>query len=84
MVMSSMSRERKKPSERGAGRIQRSKSGGAVKGKIPKAGGYNRTNHETGITVSKMGKDKPKKYKGEKAYLSKSIASKGMGNGKST
>jgi hypothetical protein len=47
-----------KPSSRGPGRIQRSKSGGAVKGKIPHAGGSNKTNFETGVTSIKYGKEK--------------------------
>ena len=44
-----------KGSSRGAGKIHRSKSGGAVKGKIPHPGGSNKTNHMTGITTMKHG-----------------------------
>jgi hypothetical protein len=54
--MSNMSRER-----RGPGKIERSKSGGAVRGRIPKAGGSNKTNFETGISTTVYGKDKAKK-----------------------
>ena len=43
---------------RGMGYPERSKSGGAVKGRIPKAGGHNSRNFVTGVGVSKAGKDK--------------------------
>ena len=49
---------------RGPGHIKRSKSGGAVKGKIPHAGGMNRTNHVTGVSMMIWGKDKSSKPKG--------------------
>jgi hypothetical protein len=52
----------RKIGQRGPGRIQRSKSGGSVKGKIPHPGGSNKTNHETGVNVTRYGtKKKPVK-----------------------
>jgi hypothetical protein len=45
----------RKPSRRGPGHIQRSKSGGSVRGKIPHPGGSNKTNFNTGVSVTKFG-----------------------------
>ena len=49
---------KKASQKRGPSHIERSKSGGAVKGKIPLPGGSNKTNHETGVSTIKYGKGK--------------------------
>lgn len=44
-----------KPKLRGPGHIQRSKSGGSVRGPIPHPGGSNKTNFNTGVSVIRYG-----------------------------